>query len=110
AGRVDRTVARRDRAQPGLERPQAELVAPVGPLLVVASLGTDEAHRAAGVADVGVGECAAQRAQGPGLPGRVRIREGEQLAPAGGDAGVLGADLPAARELEDTIGAGSPGP
>ena len=108
AGGVDGPVARRDRGQAGLEGPDGHLVAPVEALLVRAPL-VDEADLAAGIAGAGVREGGHELAERVGLPHGVGVGEGDDLAARGADAGVLGADLPAPRELEHVVGPGGPG-
>ena len=109
AHRVDGAVARGDRRQLGLARADGHLVAPVQALLVGAAV-VDEAHLAAGVADAGVREGRRQRAQRAGLPERVGVGEGQQLAAGALDGGVLRAHLPAPRQLEHDVGARRPRP
>jgi hypothetical protein len=103
AHRVDRAVARRDGGERGLAAAQPHLVAPVDALLVRAAL-VDEGHPPAGVAHPRVGERRRQRPQRAGIPQRVRVAEGEQVAARGAHGGVLRPDLPAARQLEHDVG------
>ncbi len=67
ADRVDRAVARRHRRERRLLRAQPQLVAPVDALLVGAAVG-DEAHLAARVADLRVGERARRAARARPAP------------------------------------------
>ena len=109
AGRIDGAIARRDRAQPRLERAQRELVAPVDPLLVGRMLSRhcrSEARLPARIADARVLERAHELARGVGVPERVRVREGDDLPTGSRDGGVLRADLAAARQLEHEVRSG----
>ena len=93
---VDRAVAAGDRAEPRLRLALHHLVAPVDALLVRAVRGLEH-EPAADVGDVRVGEVRDELAQRVGRPGRVRVREGDDLAAGLAHGPVLRRHLAAAR-------------
>ncbi len=108
-GRIDGPVSRRDRGQARLTLAQGHLVAPVDPLLIggPGALGRlHEAHPPARVANVGVLEGADELPQRGGLPKRVGVREGNDLAARSLHGSVLRGDLAAAGKLQHDVGAG----
>ena len=93
---VDRAVAAGDRAEPRLRLALHELVAPVEALLVRA-VGRLQHEPAADVRDLGIREVGDQVSQRVGRPGRVCVREGDDLAARLAHGPVLGGHLAAAR-------------
>ena len=106
-GGVDRSVAAGDRVHAGLQRAQSHLVAPVEAFLVGTALA-HQAHISADIAHLRVGERSDELGEGVRLPADVRVGERHDLATRSRDGGVLRADLPAARELQDEVGARRP--
>ena len=104
---VDRAVAACHGMDERLARPQPDLVAPIGPLLVRA-LGRAQLQAAADVGDACIGERRDQLAQGIGLPLAVGVRERQHVHVGERAHGhVLGVHLPAARrahELDPPLG------
>ena len=97
--RVDRAVARRDRARGRLLLAHPHLVAPVGALHVRAVRAL-EPELAADVADLVVGEVADERAQRVRLPLAVRVGEREHVARRLANRSVLRRDLALTRALQ----------
>ena len=107
AHRVDGAVAARDRVDERLARPQPDLVAPVGALLVGA-LGRAQLQAAADVGHALVGQRGHELCERIGLPLAVGVRERDHIHVAERAHGVvLGVDLAAARsahELDAAVG------
>ena len=97
--RVDRAVARGDRARRRLPLADPHLVAPVDPLHVRA-VGALEPELAADVPDLRIGEVAGEQPQRVRLPFAVRVRERHDLARRPAHGSVLGRDLALARALQ----------
>ena len=96
---VDRTVPARDRAERRLLLAEPRLQAPVDPFPVRA-LRVGQHETPADVGDGRVGEAADEPPERVGRPGRVRVREGDDLALGLAHRPVLGGDLPAAGAAE----------
>ena len=96
---VDRAVSSGDRSQPGLLLAEPELVAPVE-AFAVRAVSVLEPEPAADVRDLGVGEVGDEPAKRIRRPGRVRVRERDDVAGRLADRPILGCDLPATRAVE----------
>ena len=97
--RVDRSVPAGDRAEPRLLLAQPELVAPVEPLAVRARCIL-ETKASADIGDVGIGEVGDEPAERVGRPGRVRVRERDDLGRRLANRAILRRDLAAAWAVE----------
>jgi hypothetical protein len=98
--RVDRPVARRDRAAGGLLLAHPDLEAPVEPF-EVRPLGRLEAKPTTDVPHLGIRERAHERPQRIRPPLSVRVRERDRVARRLADRTVLRGDLPLARAAEE---------
>jgi hypothetical protein len=102
ANRVDGAIPRGDPREPGLERADPHLIAPVEALLVFPARPR-QAKLAADVADPRLGQGRYQPHQRLRLPDGVGIGEGEHLTRGVLDGGVQGVDLAPAVQLEHDV-------